>query len=144
MAEHLDDLEYRHAPDVVIAFLRAELDDVPDADIDTHNPERIKGPAVRVLRVGGTDDGVDDIARMAVVAMNTSYDGAVRLASRIRKVMAGDHGIGGLNDAEVAMPDGSTTWVAGCSTDVAPNRVPATNPKIDQEPGYYRVVIPAQ
>lgn len=144
MAEALDDLGYPHAPDVVIAHLRAELDNVPDRDIDTKNPTSIKGPAVRVLRVGGTDDGVDDIARMVVVAMDLTYDGAVRLAARIRKVCAGDHGIGGLNDAEVAMADGTSVWVSSCSTDVAPARTPATNPKIDQEPGYYRAVIPAQ
>lgn len=146
MPEHglLDDLMYPAAVEVVIAYLQSVLPDVPAEDIDAVNPNRIHGPAVRVMRVGGTDDGIDDRARMVVVAMDTSYLGAQALAIRIRKLMSGDAGVGGLNDAEVTLPGGSVVWVSSCTTDVAPERLPATNPEIDQEPGYYRVVLPAQ
>ena len=140
----LDDLLYPPAPDVVIAYLRAVLDDVPPEAIDTVIPEKVRGAAVQVIRVGGTDDGVDDRARMVVRAIHTRYVLAQALAIRIRKHMSGDHGIGGLNDAEVAMGDGTTVWVSSCTTDVAPERLPATNPNVDQEPGYYRVILPAQ
>lgn len=74
----------------------------------TRLPYPLDLPAVQVRRIGGTDDGVTDRARVDVVVIHNTEDEAETLAEQIRQFLVNTCPIRGAG----LLLDGATTEVA--------------------------------
>jgi hypothetical protein len=78
-------------------------------------------PAVQVIRRGGFDDGVTDTSRLDIYVLAPGEEATEKAAEEIRLTLTTQHPIRG---------DGR--MVDGCSTEVAPHRVPYADELIVQ------------
>lgn len=108
--------------ELVVMALLADL-----ATVVTSTPEGIAGPLVRVARIGGTDDGVTDYARVEVLCYHTTrpLSQVLATACRVRISAAGGTAAGGVL-IDRAYPD------------VAPTHESYRNPDVRAVPGIYR------
>lgn len=128
------DLPWPDVHDVLIHYLTDNLD---DTTVDTSTPKHIGGPAVRVLRVGGRDDGLTDFPRVEIAAYDRSFDDARQLGEQIRQLILD------LPGKRVLVPGGPTRGVLvdSAKTDTPPEPIPYDDPQTERAVAYYRLAF---
>lgn len=116
-------------PDVE-ELLMAYLEQV--APTDTVTPEQMTSKAIRVLRVGGSDDGVTDSPRVEVACFAPTRNEAREMGEQCRQLLLV---LGG----QAVRIDGRHVLVDSCRTDTPPEPVPYDNPDVDRAVAYYRL-----
>lgn len=131
------DVDWPDVHDVLITYLGATLP--AGVVVDTEKPAVIPAEgAVRVLRVGGRDDGITDYPRVEVACYHGGgFDACRALGERCRQLLLaiGGHGV----------PDvpGHTkpVLVDRCRTDTPPEPVPYDNPDTERWVGFFQLEL---
>lgn len=111
----------------------ALLDQVAPAD--TVTPEKITSPVIRVLRVGGSDNGITDMPRVEVSCYAATRNQAREMSEQCRQIILANKG------RSVSMPDGSSVLLDNARTDTPPQQVPYDNPDLTRAQAYYRFAL---
>jgi hypothetical protein len=130
----LADVDFPDVHDVLITYLRQRI---TDAAVDTVFPEKITGPVLRVLRIGGTDNGTTDFPRVEVTAAHRTFDEARKLGERARQELLV---LSGRAVDDVPGHDGPVL-IDSCRTDTPPEPVPYDNPDVDRHPAVYVLAL---
>lgn len=110
------------------------LDEVAPAD--TVTPEKIVTPVIRVLRVGGSDNGITDLPRVEIACFAPTRNQAREMSERCRQLILAIKG------RSVTMPDGApSVLIDNANTDTPPQQVPYDNPDLTRTNAYYRFAL---
>lgn len=126
-------------PEVLVGFpdieetVMALLD--PIAPADTVTPEKITTPVIRVLRVGGSDNGITDFPRVEVSCFAPTRNQAREMSELCRQVILASKA------SSVEIPDGPTVYIDNARTDTPPQQVPYDNPDLTRAQAYYRFAL---
>lgn len=99
-------------------------------------PEQITEVTIRVLRVGGGDDGITDRALMDVSVFAATYQQARTVAEQVRQRMLA---AGGTKVATGTYPGG--VLIDRCVTATGPQEIPYDNPDLRRKPATYQVEL---
>lgn len=120
--------------EVVLALI--ELTPALGNAVQTTPAEMADTVVIRVLRVGGGDDGITDRALVDVTVFAPKYAQAREVAEQVRQRMLA---AGGKKVPTTSRPSG--VLIDRCVTATGPQEIPYDNPELRRKPATYRVEL---
>lgn len=124
-------------PDVeeVVMALIEQAPSLGDA-VQTTPADMAGKTVIRVLRVGGGDDGITDRALMDITVFAPSYALAREVAEKVRQRM-----LAAGNTRVITASHPSGVLIDRCGTATGPQEIPYENPELRRKPATYRVEL---
>lgn len=107
------------------------------ATVQTLPPDltELSTPVIRVLRIGGNDDGITDAPLMSVECFGTGpdgYDEARRMAEDCRQIILA-------SGCTTVTVDGAAVLIDAARTATGPTELPYANPDLRRKPATYQL-----